>query len=89
MSKSEASSNSHEQNLPLTYWPTFQRVLVTGGTGFLGSNICRVLLREGHYVICLDNLFTSSKHNIRDMIDHPNFEFVRHDVTEPIRLVSP
>lgn len=86
MSKAEASSNSHEQNLPLTYWPTFQRVLVTGGTGFLGSNICRVLLREGHYVICLDNLFTSSKHNIRDMIDHPNFEFVRHDVTEPIRL---
>ena len=82
--ESEASS---ELTLPLTYWPTFQRVLVTGGAGFLGSHICRTLLREGHTVICLDNLFTSSKYNIRDMMRHPRFEFVRHDVTEPIRLV--
>ncbi len=73
--------------LPLTYWPTFQRVLVTGGAGFLGSHLCRRLLREGHSVICLDNLFTSSKHNVRDMINHPNFEFVRHDVTEPYLVV--
>lgn len=77
---------SAEVSLPLAYWPTFQRVLVTGGAGFLGSHICRELLREGHSVICLDNLFTSSKHNIRDMLRHPRFEFVRHDVTEPIRL---
>ena len=71
---------------PLAYWPTFQRVLVTGGAGFLGSHICRALLAEGHTVICLDNLFTSSKYNIRDIMSHPNFEFVRHDVTEPIRI---
>jgi FlaA1/EpsC-like NDP-sugar epimerase len=66
---------------------TFERVLVTGGAGFLGSHLCRTLLAEGHSVICLDNLFTSSKHTIRDILNHPNFEFIRHDVTEPIRLV--
>ena len=87
MSAQKDQNNTQIEKLPLTYWPTFQRVLVTGGAGFLGSHLCRVLLAEGHTVICLDNLFTSSKHNIRDILDHPNFEFVRHDVTEPIRLV--
>jgi len=62
---------------------TFKRVLVTGGAGFLGSNLCRRLLSEGHDVICLDNYFTSQRNNISDMIGHPRFELIRHDVTEP------
>ncbi|GBG24090.1 UDP-glucose 4-epimerase [Hondaea fermentalgiana] len=61
----------------------FQRVLVTGGAGFLGSHLCRRLVAEGHEVICLDNFFTSQRINIADLLDKPNFELVRHDVTEP------
>lgn len=60
-----------------------QRILVTGGCGFIGNHLCRKLLQEGHHVICLDNLFTSEKSNIADLLGHPNFEFVRHDVTQP------
>lgn len=59
------------------------KVLVTGGAGFLGSHVCRRLVKEGHDVICLDNFFTSEKSNIADLIGKPNFELVRHDVTEP------
>ena len=64
----------------------FYRCLVTGGAGFLGSHICRRLLAEGHEVICLDNLFTSQASNIKEFLPHPNFEFIRHDVVDPIRL---
>lgn len=60
----------------------FRRVLVTGGAGFLGSNLCRRLLSEGHEVMCLDNYFTSQRSNISDLIGHPRFELIRHDVTE-------
>jgi UDP-glucuronate decarboxylase len=63
--------------------PAFRRVLVTGGAGFLGSHVCRRLLAEGHEVICLDNYFTSQRSNISDLMVHPRFELVRHDVTEP------
>ena len=62
------------------------RVLVTGGAGFIGSHLCERLLREGHEVICLDNFFTGSKRNIAHLLDHNDFELVRHDVTEPILL---
>jgi len=62
--------------------PVFSRVLVTGGAGFLGSNLCRRLLAEGHEVMCLDNFLTSQRSNISDMIGHPRFELIRHDVTE-------
>lgn len=61
----------------------FKRILVTGGAGFLGSHLCRRLLAEGHEVMCLDNYFTSQRSNIADLISHPRFELIRHDVTEP------
>lgn len=61
------------------------RVLVTGGAGFIGSHLCRFLLDKGHEVICVDNLFTGSKKNIDGLMGHKNFEFIRHDITEPFR----
>ncbi len=62
------------------------RILVTGGAGFIGSHLCEVLLNQGHEVIALDNLFTGDKVNINHLRDNYNFEFIRHDVTEPILL---
>lgn len=62
------------------------RILVTGGAGFIGSHLCKFLLNKGHEVICMDNLFTGSKKNIKDLINNPNFEFIRHDITLPIHL---
>ena len=61
-----------------------KRILVTGGAGFLGSHICERLLAEGNEVICLDNLFTGTKANIRHLLGNPYFEFMRHDVTFPL-----
>ncbi|NQU54863.1 MAG: SDR family oxidoreductase [Bacteroidetes bacterium] len=60
-----------------------KRILVTGGAGFIGSHLCKRLLNEGNMVICLDNLFSSSKDKIIPFLDNPYFEFVRHDVTFP------
>ncbi len=65
---------------------SLKRILVTGGAGFLGSHLCDRLVAQGHDVICLDNLFTSQKNNIRHLLNLPNFEFIRHDVTHPIWL---
>ena len=62
------------------------RILVTGGSGFLGSKLCENLVQEGHDVVCLDNLFTSQKDNITPLLGAGNFEFIRHDVTQPIWL---
>jgi UDP-glucuronate decarboxylase len=61
-----------------------KRILVTGGAGFVGSHLCRVLIEQGHDVVCLDNLFTGNKRNILPLLDHRSFEFLRHDVTFPL-----
>ena len=63
-----------------------QRILVTGGAGFVGSHLCERLISQGEDVICTDNLFTGRKDNIRHLLGHPNFEFIRHDITEPIYI---
>jgi UDP-glucuronate decarboxylase len=65
---------------------TLKRILVTGGAGFLGSHLCERLVEQGHDVICLDNFFTSQKSNVAHLLERPNFELVRHDVTLPIFL---
>ncbi len=63
-----------------------KRILVTGGAGFLGSYLCERLVQEGHDVICLDNFFTSQKSNVAHLLEEPNFELVRHDITLPVYL---
>lgn len=63
-----------------------RRVLVTGGAGFLGSHLCERLLERDAHVTCLDNLFTGSKRNVQHLLGHPLFDFVQHDVTNPIFL---
>ena len=68
--------SNHKQN----------RILVTGGAGFLGSHLCESLLREGSYVICVDNFFTGHKSNIGHLIDDKNFELIQHDITFPLYL---
>ena len=60
-----------------------KRILVTGGAGFLGSNLCERLLKDEHEVICLDNFFTGSKENIVHLLKNPYFEVIRHDITMP------
>jgi UDP-glucuronate decarboxylase len=63
-----------------------KRILVTGGAGFLGSHLCERLLNDGEEVICLDNFFTGSKSNIKHLLNNPNFELLRHDVTFPLYI---
>jgi UDP-glucuronate decarboxylase len=62
------------------------RILITGGAGFLGSHLCERLLTAGHDVLCLDNFFTGSKDNIRNLLENPHFECIRHDIINPIYL---
>jgi UDP-glucuronate decarboxylase len=61
-----------------------RRILVTGGSGFLGSHLCETLLAQGANVICVDNFFTGSRPNIEHLLDHKHFELIRHDVTFPL-----
>jgi UDP-glucuronate decarboxylase len=61
-----------------------QRVLITGGAGFLGSHLSERLVNEGHDVLCLDNFYTGSKRNVRHLLGKSNFELMRHDVTFPL-----
>lgn len=62
------------------------KILVTGGAGFLGSHLIDRLMEQGHEVLCLDNFYTGTKRNIYKWLNHPYFELIRHDITEPIRL---
>ena len=62
------------------------RNLVTGGAGFVGSHLIDKLMESGEEVICLDNMFTGSKNNLLHWWNNPSFEFIRHDVTNPISL---
>jgi len=61
-----------------------KRILITGGAGFIGSNLCERLLQEGNYVICLDNLYTGYLKNINHLLNNPQFEFINHDIIYPI-----
>jgi UDP-glucuronate decarboxylase len=61
-----------------------KRVLVTGGSGFLGSHLCERLLNRGDDVICMDNFYSGTKDNITHLLDHPHFELLRHDITFPL-----
>lgn len=63
-----------------------KKILITGGAGFIGSHLCRRLLAEGNTVICLDNLFTGRRQNIKELETNENFSFIEHDVVEPIDL---
>jgi UDP-glucuronate decarboxylase len=66
--------------------PTAKRVLVTGGAGFLGSHLCDKLIEAGHELVCVDNYFTGRRGNVAHLIDKPNFELIRHDITFPLHI---
>jgi UDP-glucuronate decarboxylase len=61
-----------------------KRILVTGGAGFLGSHLCAQLLKQNCEVLCVDNYFTGSRHNVEALLDNPAFELLRHDITFPL-----
>ena len=65
---------------------TRKRCLVTGGAGFLGSHLCKRLLIDGNKVIAVDNFYTGTKDNVVELLDNPNFELVRHDITFPLYM---
>jgi UDP-glucuronate decarboxylase len=65
-------------------WLSTDRVLVTGGAGFLGSHLCERLIEAGHEVLCVDNFFTGRRSTLGHLLDHPRFELMRHDVTFPL-----
>lgn len=63
-----------------------KKILITGGAGFIGSHLCTRLIKEGHKVICLDNLYTGSKKNIEHLLNNPYFELVTHDLTDSFQV---
>ncbi len=78
MSYSRAKLRSHDLS--------GQRILITGGAGFLGSHLCERLLNDGHEIICVDNFFTGSKSNVEHLLAHRRFELMWHDITFPLYL---
>lgn len=63
-----------------------KRILITGGAGFIGSHLCERLLNEGNEVVSMDNLHTGRKSNFTHLLENPRFEFIRHDITDPIKI---
>ena len=63
-----------------------KNILITGAAGFLGSHLCDRFIKEGYHVIGMDNFITGDKRNINHLFKHPNFEFIKHDVTEFIKI---
>src|ERR1700744_4371222 len=61
-----------------------ERILVTGGSGFIGSHLCELLLAEGAQVLCVDNFFTGTRRNVEHLLPQQRFELMRHDVTFPL-----
>ncbi len=76
-------SNFYTKSMLLPSW-----VVVFGGTGFIGNHLCRKLLSAGYRVICVDNNYSGSTDNIRDMVSNHNFRFIRHDIIEPIKCID-
>ncbi|MEN8687789.1 MAG: UDP-glucuronic acid decarboxylase family protein [Desulfuromonadales bacterium] len=68
----------------MRHYDSIKRILVTGGAGFLGSHLCERLINDGHDILCVDNFYTGRRANIAHLIDHANFEVMRHDVTFPL-----
>ena len=64
-------------------------IVVTGGAGFIGSNLCDRLIQRGHRVVCLDNLVTGRMSNVRPLLNHPRFEFIEHDVCNALAISGP
>ena len=62
-----------------------QKALVAGGAGFIGSHLCRSLLEDGYKVVCVDNLITGEKGNIKELLRNPRFKFIEHDITMPVQ----
>lgn len=65
-----------------------EQILVTGGCGFIGSNLCKRLIREGNRVIAVDNLYTGRKSNIEELLNNQNFTLIEHDITEPLKITE-
>jgi len=63
-----------------------KKILITGGAGFIGSNLCERLLNENHRIICVDNLLTGNIKNVEHLLNHPNFTFMNHDIIEPLEI---
>ena len=70
----------------MRHYDTIKRILVTGGAGFLGSHLCKRLLDDGNDVLCVDNFYTGRRANVASLLDHPNFEILRHDITFPLYI---
>jgi dTDP-glucose 4,6-dehydratase len=65
------------------------RTVITGGAGFIGSHLCERFVDDGHEVLCVDSLLTGSRRNIAQLVDHPRFQFIEHNVSEPIEIDGP
>tara|TARA_B100001175_G_C19499786_1_gene637417 strand:+ start:847 stop:1791 length:945 start_codon:yes stop_codon:yes gene_type:complete len=65
-----------------------KKILITGGAGFIGSHLCKALIGKNQCVICLDNLYSGSMQNIKDLLNNPNFTFIEHDIVDPIQLTD-